>query len=417
MKDIYCAVDIGSSMCHAIVGRFGANNLGPSIEILGTGSSLSQGVKGGSIINIESVSQSISEAMHEAELMSGIIIEEAGVNISGKHLHSDNSRGVVAITNKERTVSPSDVLRVIEGAQNIRIQADQDIIHVLSREFHLDEQSGIRDPVGMSGIRLEAEVHIVTAGITALTNLHKAIKTSGLSISAGIMSSLASAEALLLPEEKDLGIALVDIGSGVTDLILYADGGVCYSSVLPIGGMHVTQDLSIGLKVPVEVAEFLKKNYAAASANIVDPTEKIELPTPNSRSTKYALRQQIAGICEARLREIFEMVDAQFVRSNQKSSLTGGVILAGGSVLMEGIEELAEEVLGLSVSTRVPRGVDGFTDRVNTPEFATGVGILHYMNRMNVQKLSRNRSKQTDNYFIPKQGVFGRIKNWLSANI
>ena len=412
MKEIYCAVDIGSSLCHVIVGRFLPSG---SIEILGTGSAPSQGVKTGSIINIEAASQCISEAVREAELMSGITIEEAAANISGKHLHSDNSRGVAAITNKERTVFPPDVLRVIQGAQNIRIQADQDIIHVLSREFHLDEQSGIRDPIGMSGIRLEAEVHIVTAGITALTNLHKAVEASGLSISGGVMSSLASAEALILQEEKDLGAALIDIGGGVTDMILYTEGGVCYSAVLPVGSMHVTQDLSIGLKVPVEAAEFLKKNYAAASANMVDPTEKIELPSPNGRSSRHALRQQAAEICEARLREIFEMADAQLIRSDQKSSLTNGVILTGGGSLLEGIEELAEEVLGLSVTTRSPRRVEGFSDRVSTPEFSAGVGILHYMKRMGAQGPQHSKDG-SDRFFMQRQGVLSRIKGWLTAN-
>ena len=409
MKDFYCAIDIGSSLCHVILGHFLPE--GDSIEIVGTGSSPSRGVKAGSIINIEALAHSLSDSIREAELMSGIPIEEATVNISGNHLQGDNSTGVVAILNKERVVSQADVLRVIEGAQNIRIQNDQSIIHVLSREFGLDKQSGIRDPVGMSGIRLEAEVHIVTAGITALSNLDKSLEISGIELSGNVMSSLASAEALLQPEEKDLGVALVDIGGGVSDLIVYTGGGVCYSAVIPIGGMHVTQDLSVGLKIPIEAAEFIKKNYAAASINVVDPTEKIELPNPSGRPPRFALRQSIAEISEARLREILEMVDAQLVRSEQKASLAGGVILCGGCSLLEGIEELAEEVLGLSVSTRSVQNIEGFAERVNSPEFATGVGILRYIQRMGGPKATKR------GFHLREQNILTRLKGWLVENV
>ena len=414
MKDCYCAIDIGSSLCHVILGRFLSPEEGgsSSIEIVGTGSSPSRGVKAGSIINIEALSHSLSDAIREAELMSGLSIDEATVSISGAHLQSDNSTGVVAVINKERVVSQADVLRVIEGAQNIRIQNDQSIIHVLSREFSLDKQSGIRDPVGMSGIRLEAEVHIVTAGITALSNLDKSLETSGLGFSSSVMSSLASAEALLQAEEKDLGVALVDIGGGVSDLIIYTGGGVCYSSVIPIGGMHVTQDLSVGLKIPIEAAEFIKKNYAAASVSVVDPTEKIELPNPNGRTPRFALRQTIAEISEARLREILEIIDAELIRSGQKSSLAGGVVLCGGCSLLEGIEELAEEVLGLSVAARSVQNVEGFADRVNSPEFATGVGILHYIQRMGGQKAAKRGL-----HLSGQQNILARLKSWLVENV
>ena len=411
MKDCYCAIDIGSSLCHVILGRIPQHeeSEGGIIEIVGTGSSPSRGVKAGSIINIEALTHSLSDAIREAELMSGLPIEEATVSISGSHLRGDNSTGVVAVINEGRVVSHSDVLRVIEGAQNIRIQNDQNIIHVLSREFSLDKQSGIRDPVGMNGIRLEAEVHIVSAGITALSNLDKSLKISGLRLNSSVMSSLASAEALLQAEEKDLGVALVDIGGGISDIIVYTGGGVCYSTVVPLGGMHITQDISVGLKIPIEAAEFIKKNYAAANANAVDPTEKIELPNPNGRPPRFALRQSIAEISEARLREILEMIDTQLIRSEQKSSLTGGVVLCGGCSLLEGIEELAEEVLGLSVATRSVQNVEGFADRVNSPEFATGVGILHYIQRMGGQKAAKRD--------FGGQNILTRLKSWLVENV
>ncbi len=407
VKGFSCAVDLGSNLCHVLVGRFINDG---EIELLGCGSAPSHGVKTGAIINIEAAAQSISEAVREAELMSGIPIEKAMINVSGKHLQSDNSRGVVAVTNKERIVSSADVLRVIEGAQNIRIQAEQDMLHVLSREFSLDNQNGIRDPVGMSGIRLEAEVHIVTAGITALTNLNKALRVSGIELLGGVMSSLASAEALLQTEEKDLGVAVIDIGGGITDIILYVEGGVCYSSVVPLGGIHITQDTSIGLKLPVEAAEFIKKNYGSTNTVMVDPTEKIELPSTAGRPPRHIPRQQLVEIMEARLREIFEMVDAKLVQSGQKSSLSGGVILTGGCSLLEGIEELAENILGLNVSVRGPYNISGFSDRVDTPEYSTAVGVLHYMQRM-------GRKNSYDNEKLHSSSLIKRLKNWILENV
>ena len=418
MKDSCCVIDIGSSLCHVILGRLpeGEGASDQPIEILGTGSSPSRGVKAGSIINIEALAHSLSDAIREAELMSGIPMEDAAVNISGARLQGHNSTGVVAVASKDRLVSQSDVFRVIQGAQNIQIQNDENIIHVLSREFSLDKQSGIRDPIGMSGIRLEADVHIVRAGITALSNLQKSLEITGLGLSNVVMSSLASAEALLQQEEKELGVALVDIGGGVSDLIVYTGGGICYSSVIPLGGIHVTQDISVGLKVPIEAAEFLKKSYAAASTAIVDPTEKIELPSPNGRAPRFALRQSIAEISEARLRDIFEMIDAQLLRSEQKSSLAGGVVLCGGCSLLEGIEELAEEILGLSVSVRGTRNLEGFSERVESPEFATGVGILHYLQRMGGQRPGR-RSRESSFLHGAQSNLISRIKNWLVQNV
>ncbi len=408
MKEYHCAIDIGSSLCHVIIGRFLEGN---KVEILGTGSVPSQGVKTASIINIEAIAQNIAEAVREAELMSGIGIEAAMTNISGKHLHSDNSRSVVAISNPERIVKSKDVMRVIEGTQNLRIHAEQEILHVLSRQFSLDDQRGIRDPLGMSGVRLEAEVHIVTVSHTALSNLHKALSTCGIEPQASVMNSLACAEALLHPEEKELGIAVVDIGGSITDIILYTEGGICFSATVPLGGMHITQDLAIGLKVPVEAAEFIKKNYGSATAALVDPMEKIELPSAGGRPPRQTLRKNVAEIMEARLREIFEHVDKELIKSDCKNMLTGGVVLCGGTSLIEGMEELAEDSLALSAVVRSPQNVEGFVDRIRSPEFAVGVGLLHYMRRMAARK------GPEDNPSINVKGILGRLRSWLVENV
>ena len=407
MKDYTCSIDIGSSLVRVLVARTDEID---TVEIIGVGSAPSRGVKNGVIVNIDATVQSVTEAAREAELMSGLVVDEARVNITGRHLHGENSRGVIAVTNRDRVVKEADVLRVIEGAQNIRIPSDQEIIHVLSREFIVDDQSGVRDPVGMTGIRLEADVHIVTAGSTALSNLQKAIGGAGIRILDGVMGSLAAAEGVLNQGEKDLGTAVVDIGGGTIEVILYIEGGVYYSSVLPIGGIHVTQDLSIGLKVPMDRAEMVKKTYGSALASSVDPTEKIELPGIHGRPARRVLRQQIAEIIEPRMNEIFEMVDQELVRSGRKDALTGGVVLTGGGSLIEGAARQGEEVLNLPVTTGIPLNISGFTDRVAGPEFATAVGLLHYGGRFSGQSEPRPEKRRNG-------GFLDSIKHWIQENL
>lgn len=411
MRDYICAIDIGSSVTRALVGR---PDEGEQIEIVGVGSAPTQGVKNGIIINMETCVQGISRAVREAELMSGLVFDEATVNVAGRHIHGENSRGVVAVTNAERVVREDDVFRVIEGAQNIRIPGDQEILHVLSREFTVDDQSGIRDPVGMNAVRLESAVHIVTAGSVVMSNLEKSLSTAGIVMQSAVMNSLASAEAILTEGEKDLGVAVVDIGGGVVDVIVYLNGGVFFSSVLPVGGIHVTQDLSIGLKIPLDRAEVLKKTYGMAKSDLVDPTEKLEIPGIHGRPSRWVLRQQISEIIEPRMNEVFEMVDRELGRSGVKKQLTGGVVVTGGGSLIEGALSLADQVLGLPVNMGYPNNIKGFTDRVNGPEFSTSVGLLQY-------------SRKTTGFFSGERGggrerkkegnFFDRVKNWISDNL
>lgn len=407
MNNHLCVIDIGSTLTHVIVGRPVHTDL---IEILGVGTSASQGIRNGAIINIDAIIRSVSDAAREAELMSGLVIDNALVNITGKHIHGDNSRGVVAIPNKDRQITKSDVLRVIEGAQNIRIPNDQEIVHVLSRQFVVDDQHGIKDPVGMTGIRLEADVHIVTAGLTALTNLDKTINGAGIKLSGGVMSSLASAESVLMESDKELGVAVIDIGGGIVDIIIYLEGGVCFSSTISLGGIHVTQDLSIGLKISAETAETLKKQYGHAMMKMVDPVEKIDLPQSASKSPRLVLKQHVAEIIEARMTEIFELVDHELVKSGKKNSLAGGVILVGGACLLPGSEELASECLGLAAELRFPSGIEGFSERVNTSEYATATGMLHYTNRL----MSSNEYTPGAN---DNNGIYEKFKNWFKENL
>ncbi len=407
MKDYICAIDIGSVLTRVVVARPEANG---EIDILGVGTAPSLGVRTGSIVNIDQGIAAISEAAREAELMSGLMVEEALVNVTGRHLQGDNSRGVVAVTNRDRIVRESDVLRVIEGAQNIRMPADQEIIHVLSREFVVDDQDGVRDPVGMTGVRLEADVHIVTAGTMALSNLEKTVSGAGIRVSDGVMSSLAAAEAVLTPGEKDLGVAVADIGGGITDLLIYTEGGVSYSATIPLGGIHVTQDLSIGLKMPLESAEMIKKTRGAAIAAMVDPTEKIELPGMPGRPARRVLHQEIASIIEPRMKEILEHIDAELVKSGRKGQLAGGVVLTGGGSLIEGTRELAEDVFAAGTAVGGPTRITGFVDRVGGPEFAAAVGLLHYAgNIASVDRGVATRGRE--------DGFMNKLKSWITENL
>ncbi|MCB1165345.1 MAG: cell division protein FtsA [Leptospiraceae bacterium] len=407
MKEFISAIDIGSSLIRVVVGRIADEGL----EVVGVGAVPSRGVRGGVVVNIESVVQSIADAAREAELMSGMMVQDAYVNVSGKHLRGENSRGVVAITNRERVVTESDVYRVIEGAQYVRIPADQEILHVLAREFTVDDQVGIKDPIGMTGVRLEGEVHIVMAARTALTNLNKAVNGAGIRMIDGIMSSLASAESSLSSGEKDLGTVLVDIGGGVCDLAIYLEGGLFYSSVVPLGGIHVTQDLSIGLKLPLEQAEIVKKTMGCARMDLVDPTDKVELPAVSGRPPRWVLVKDIAAIIEPRMREIFEFIDEQLVRSGKKNAVAGGIVLTGGGALLDGTVSLAEEVLGLSATVASPAEIGGFSDRVDSPEYATSVGLLKFAARLGDEGGSPSQSIEKEG------GILSRLKSWFQENL
>lgn len=402
---IIVSLDLGSALTKVVVGRPISEY---ETEIIGTGMFPSSGIKNGSIINIEATTRSIIEAVSEAELMCGQEIGYVVVNVTGKSVRADNSKGVVAITNRDRVVTEPDIVRVIEAAQAVRVPADQEILHVLSKEFSVDDQTSIKDPIGMTGVRLEAEVHIVTAGLTALHNLEKCIEAAGLAEETRVLSSLASSDAVLTSGEKDLGTAVLDIGAGICDLIVYVDGGIAYSSVIPFGGYNVTSDLSIGLKTTIETAELVKKRYGHCSLEEIDPTETVEIPPISGRPARAVLREELVHVIEPRMREIFEMVDAELVKSGKKSFLAGGVILTGGGSLLEGIESLAEDVFRLTVTRARPAGLSGLSDRVSSPEFATAVGLIKYASRLgDMERKSQDRSE-----------TWGKkIRRWIEENL
>ncbi|TGN20852.1 cell division protein FtsA [Leptospira idonii] len=405
---IVTALDLGSSLVKVVIGRL-INEY--EIEIIGTGSYPSSGIKNGSIVNIETTTKSIVEAFGDAELMAGQEIGAVVVNVSGKSVHGFNEKGIIAVTNRERIVTEMDIMRVVEAAQSVHVPNDQQVIHVLTKEFKVDDQVNIKDPIGMTGVRLEAEVHIVSCGSTALNNIDRCVEQSGLMQLDRVLSSLASSEAVLTSGEKDLGTAVVDIGSGICDIIVYVDGGIAFSSVVPFGGFHITSDLSIGLKTTIETAEILKKRYGHTRVDQIDPTEKIEIPAISGRNARSVFRQELVEIMEPRVREILEMIDHELIRSGYKSALAGGVILTGGTSLLYGIDTLAEEVFRLSVGRAKPAGLSGLVDKISSPEYATAVGLIKYASKLQNLEQRNIRSGSEQDSWVKK------VRRWMENNL
>ncbi len=403
-EQIITALDIGSSKTVVLISRVVSQN---EIELIGYGVADSRGIKNGAVTNIELTSQSIHSAVEEAELMAGVEVDDVILNITGKHLNSLNSSGVIAITNKERVIQSSDVYRVIEAARTVSLSSDQEMIHVLSREFKVDDQNGIKDPQGMLGVRLEADIHIITGSRTYILNMEKAIASAGLRVRDKVVSSLASSHSLLKEEEKDLGVAIVDIGAGIIDIIVYVDGGVVFSSTIILGGQHLTQDVSIGLKTPMDAAENLKKRYGTVDLESVDPADTIEVPSIGERPPRMVARKELAEIMEARMREMLELIDHELLKSGRKGILAGGVVFTGGGSLVDGLIPLAEEVIHLGVSIGYPKGLLGIADKISSPVFSTVSGLIQYWKYYG--SMDRVKKKNT--------GLMQKIKSWVQENL
>ena len=404
MEDTIVGLDIGTTKTCAVIGFVNENN---QIEVTGVGIAPSRGLKNGVIINIDNTVSSIVKAIEDAELMAGTEVGAAYVGVTGQHIKGENSKGVVAVSNRQRTITPVEIKRVIEAAQAVVIPVDREIIHVLSKEFAVDDQTGIKDPIGMSGVRLEAEVHIITGSTTTIQNLLKSANRAGYQCSDVIFAPLASAEATLSRDEKELGVALIDIGGGTTDIVVFIEGGVAYSSVLSIGGIHVTNDISIGLRTPIESAEVIKKKHGASVVDIVDASETIEVPSVGGRAPRRIFRQELAQIIEPRMLEIMEMVDRELARSGKKEILAAGIVLTGGGAMIEGCVEAAERVFNMPVRVGIPRDIAGLKDVVATPQYANGVGLLKYGIRLNKFRVRSRYDRGT-------AGFVERIKKWLN---
>ena len=365
-------LDIGTTKISAIVAELTDEGL----DIVGIGTSPSYGLRKGVVVNIDSTVESIKKAVEEAELMAGCEIMTVFAGIAGGHIKGLNSHGIVAI--KGREVSELDIKRVVEQARAVSIPLDREVIHILPQEFIVDEQDGIKDPLGMSGVRLEARVHIVTGAIASAQNIVRCANRTGLNVADIVLEQLASSEAVLTPDEKEIGVVLADIGGGTTDLAVWHQGSVKYTAVLGLGGDHVTSDIASGLRTPAAEAERIKKKHGHACAKSVDKNETIIVPSVGGRKPMEVPRQTLAEIIEPRVEEILVLVNREIVRAGYADRCGAGVVLTGGSALLPGIEEEGELVFEMPVRVGRPLGIGGLTDVVNSPMHATGVGLVIY---------------------------------------
>jgi cell division protein FtsA len=405
-RTLLVGLDIGTSKVVAIVGEIKADG---ALEIIGIGSHPSRGLKKGVVVNIESTVQSIQRAVEEAELMAGCEIHSVYAGIAGSHVRSLNSHGIVAIKDKE--VVQGDVERVIDAAKAVAIPADQKILHVLPQEFIIDSQEGIRDPIGMSGVRLEAKVHIVTGADSAAQNIVKCVQRCGLVVDDIVLEQLASSYAVLTEDEKDLGVCVVDIGGGTTDIAVFGGGAIRHTAVIPIAGDQVTNDIAVSMRTPTQYAEDIKIKYACALSQLANPDETIEVPSVGDRPPRRLARQTLAEIVEPRYEELYGLIRDELRRSGLEESVATGIVLTGGSAKMEGAIELAEEVFHMPVRLGVPQYVSGLAEVVSNPIHATGVGLLLYAkSNLDVPRTSAPLLAGG------VKGAFDRMKTWFQGN-
>lgn len=372
-KSMIVALDIGTSKVVAIVGELDADG---SIEVVGIGSHPSKGMKKGVVVNIESTVQSIQRAVEEAELMAGCQIHSVFAGIAGSHVRSLNSHGIVAI--RDREVQLADVHQVLEAARAVAIPADQKVLHILPQEYIIDNQEGIREPLGMSGVRLEARVHLVTCAVNAVQNVEKCIRRCGLEVEEVILEQLASSHAVLTEDERELGVCLVDIGGGTSDIAIFTEGAIRHTGVIPIAGDQVTNDIAMALRTPSQYAEEIKIKYACALTQLAGADQTIKVPSVGDRAPRDLSRQSLAEVVEPRYDELFTLVQAEIRRSGFEEMIPAGIVLTGGTAKMEGVVELAEEIFHMPVRVGYPQNVHGMADIMRNPIYATAAGLLHY---------------------------------------
>jgi cell division protein FtsA len=404
-RNLIVGLDIGTSKVVALVGEIMPDG---SLEVIGRGSHPSRGLKKGVVVNIESTVQSIQRAVEEAELMADCEINAVYAGIAGSHVRSLNSHGVVAI--RDREVTPADVEHVIDAAKAVAIPADQKILHVLPQEFIIDGQEGIRDPIGMSGVRLEAKVHIVTGAESAAQNIVKCVQRCGLTVEDVVLEQLASSYAVLTEDEKELGVCIVDIGGGTTDLAVFSQGAIRHTAVIPIAGDQVTNDIAVSMRTPTQYAEDIKIRYACALSQLANPDESIEVPSVGDRPARRLARQTLAEIVEPRYEELFGLIRDELRRSGFEEVIAAGIVLTGGSAKMEGAIDLAEEIFHMPVRLGIPQMVKGMPDVTQNPIHSTGVGLLLY-GRENAQPARGGRS-------LPAGvgNLFDRMSSWFKGN-
>jgi cell division protein FtsA len=401
--NLVVGLDIGTTKICAIVGEVSPEG----IDIVGIGSYPSKGLRKGVVINIDSTVQSIQKAVEEAELMAGCEIHSVYAGISGGHIRGFNSHGIVAIKDKE--VKSEDVERVVEAAKAVAIPMDRELLHIIPQEFIVDDQDGIRDPVGMSGVRMEAKVHIVTGSVTSAQNIVKCANRCGLHVSDIVLEQLASSHAVLTQDEKELGVAMIDIGGGTTDLIILSQGSIRHTAVLPLGGNHLTNDIAVGIRTPTQEAESIKHRYGCAISSMVSRDETIEVPSVGGRKPRAISRQLLAEIIEPRVEEILMLAKREIEKSGFMDVVASGVVLTGGSSILDGVPELAERVFDMPVRRGVPQEIGGLVDVVSSPIYATAVGLVVYGAKEGARATTRTRVTDTNVY----ARVASRMRSWF----
>ncbi len=404
-SELIVGLDIGTTKICAVVGELGDDGI---IEIVGIGTCPSTGLRKGVVVNIEQTVQSVRKALDEAELMAGCEIHAVYVGIAGSHINSINSHGVIAVKGGE--VTPRDIERALDAARAVAIPADREVIHILPQEYIIDDQRGIADPLGMAGVRLEVKVHIVTGAVSSAQNIVRSCHRSNLEVADIALESLASAQAVLTEEEREIGVALVDLGGGTTDIAIFANDAIKHTAVLALGGQNLTNDIAFGLRTPMAAAEKIKVKYGCALTDMVRHNEVIEVPSVGGRQARRLSRQVLSEICEPRMEEILYLVDQTLIRSGYKDMIGAGVVLTGGTALIEGCQELGEQIFGMPTRIGYPRHVGGLKEVVNSPKFATAVGLLRYgaEKENHGQKIFTNHHETT-----MFEGIFAGMKKWF----
>lgn len=400
-EELIVGLDIGTTKVACLVGEI----TDEGVDIIGVGTQPSSGLKKGVVVNIDATVAAIQKAVEEAEHMAGVEITQVYAGIAGAHVKAFCSEGVVAI--RDREVRPGDIERVIEAAKAVNIPQDREILHVVPQEFAIDHQDGIREPLGMSGVRLEARVHIVTAASATAQNIVKCCTRCGLQVQDLVLEPLATGEAVLHSDEKELGVALLDIGGGTSDLVVYNDGALVHTMVLPIGGHQLTNDIAVGLRTPMTDAERLKHRHGCALTSLLSESETVEVPSVGGRPPRILARTVLADILQPRVDEIFSLVRDELTRCGLADTLASGLVVTGGSTLLQGLPELAEEILGMPVRRAAPQGIGGLVDVVRSPIYSTAVGLVLY------------GARQHEGLHLPqgageRRGVWRRMRSWFA---
>ncbi len=404
-KNLIVGLDIGTTKVAVLVGEVASDGL---IEIIGIGTQPSRGLKRGVVVNIEQTVQSTQRAIEEAELMAGCEIHSAYIGIAGSHIRSINSHGIVAIRDSE--VGAPDVDRVIDAAKAVAIPADQKILHILPQEFIIDNQEGIREPVGMSGVRLEAKVHIVTGAVSAAQNIIKCVQRCGLEVGDLILQQLASSHSVFTDDEKELGACIIDIGGGTTDIAIFTEGAIRYTAVIPIAGDQVTNDIAVALRTPTNNAEEIKIKHSSAIMQLISSEETIEVPSVARRPSRLLSKRALAAVVGARYEELFALVQAEIKRSGYEELIASGIVLTGGASRVDGVIELAESVFQMPVRLGLPQHVRGLKDVLQNPIYSTGVGLLLY----GLQQ--RLDGKQDMVGINGVKGLWSKMRSWFQGN-